>query len=167
MAFVRTVKPPKQSYDATDHAWADAVIALRKTVEPRCNNDAPYCLSLLRRGPFVTYTGSGADAGKLLHLSFLRKPNNRLRLAYIAPDGFQNTPQDRQDLRRLVGRTVKDALDLKQISAVYWYVENDAPNSVNKAIMSSVGNRIGEVFPEVSVTEQVRGGFTFWGAAIP
>lgn len=171
MAFSRAVLSPKDTYDSLDRDEADAILALRRSITS-CDRDADYVLRLRRRGPFVVYTGTGADAGKRLFLSFLNKPaytpfsvedGIAVRLAFIAPEGF--AVGDRVQLGRLIGRTVRDGLNAGA-DVVYWYVKNDEASDVNKTLMQAVGNRIGEVFPEVHVDSRVDGPFTIWEARL-
>lgn len=164
MAFTRSILQPAGSYSQADHDLANDILADRRDAEPRCADDSNYLIRLRHRGPFAIYTGTGADAGKRLALSFLRKGEGVLRLAYIAPKGF--TAGDRVALGRLVGRTVRDALQAGA-SLVYWYVKTDGPNHVDKIIMERVGERIGEVFTDLSVASMaLEGNFTRWEATL-
>ena len=166
MAFTRSVLTPKQSYTQSDHDLADEILADRREVEPRCADNSEFCIRLRHAGPFVLYTGTGADAGKRLYLSFLSKGEGVLRLAYIAPRGFTATAADRLALGRLVGRTVRDALLQAGATLVYWYVQTAAPANVDKIIMEKVGERIGEVFTDLHVISREDGGFLIWEATL-
>lgn len=159
MTWTWAVLTPKESYSLADHAEADEILVRRKLIEPRCNVDSAICLRLRAQGPFVRYTGDGSDLGKSLELAFLNKPDGKLRLAYVSPKGFI----DPVELGRIVGRTIRDALQAGA-TAVYWYSRDDDPDNGDKRLMRALGTRLGEVFPSISVSQRRANGFTIWEA---
>lgn len=162
MPFARTVLTSKQNYTAQDRAEADAVYAKWRELEPRCDKGRDEVLRLRDDGPMIRWDGSGTDVGLWLQISFLRKPNNAVRLVAAA-----SNITDRPQAVRLIARTIKDVLD-GGASSVYYYVtakdQQGAPEWHN--VLAAIVGKLDELFPTVfAVREQFNANEKRWEVA--
>lgn len=156
MAFSASILAPKGSFSAAETTAADTVYAKWLELEPRCDKGRDEVLRLRSDGPMVRWDGSGADAGLWLQVSFLRKPNNSLRLVAAA-----SNITDKPQAVRLIARTIKDAFD-RGASLVYYYttprVESLAPEW--SKVLTAIVARLDELFPTVFAVKETADEFS-------